>query len=70
MEKQLPPINLRPFLGKHVTIKTYENDKLRGELITVDRSGHGTIGNIILQWNGGLTIIRGDAVRFIALNGE
>ena len=70
MDEQLPPKTLRLFLGKQVIIKTYEGGKLRGELVNVDRSGHGAIGNLILRWDGGLSVVRGDAVRFIALDGE
>ena len=72
MNEQLPPKTLRPFLNKRVIVKTRYGVELSGKLIHVDWSprGHGVLGNLILQWNGRLAIIRGDSVRFIALNGE
>lgn len=72
MNEQKQPKILRPFLNRHITVKTYDDIDLSGELIHVDKSLHpyGTLGNLILHWNGGVTIIRGDSVQFIALNQE
>jgi len=66
MKKDLTSRLLRTLLGKPVFVKIYDGSELSGELTHVDRSEHGTLGNFIVRHNGRLTIVRGDAVRFVA----
>lgn len=69
MEQKLPK-TLRPFLNRHVKVETFDGAMLSGQLVHVDRShrSRGSLGNVIIRHNGGLAIMRGDAVRFIAVN--
>lgn len=67
MQKGLRQINVNGFLGKNVEVAIYDGTKILGELVGIDCSRHGFMGNLTLRYNGGLNVIRGDSVRSIAL---
>jgi small nuclear ribonucleoprotein (snRNP)-like protein len=69
MQRNLKPINLRQFLNQRIIVRTRDGEDLSGELVNVGRSAHesGVMGNLILKSNNGHTIVRGNQVRFIAL---
>jgi small nuclear ribonucleoprotein (snRNP)-like protein len=66
LQKDSHQINVNRFLNKIVEVAIYDGSTVLGKLLGVDRSHHGALGNLILQYNGGLNVIRGDSVQSIA----
>jgi hypothetical protein len=63
----LSKINCSRFLWQIVEVAIYDGTRISGELVHMDCSKHGCIGNLILRTSARASIIRGDSVQSIAL---